>query len=190
MIKLNQVSLLDILPSNLTKDKSIIAAAKSIDKECIKILNEIDKKLILSNIDNINEDKIIDALALESHVDFYNQNLSLDIKKNIVKNSLYLHRIKGTKTAVENLVNTVFGDGKVVEWFEYGGEPFYFKVITENSALATTEIENFISAIETVKNARSKLEKIEIHYKMEKEIKYGCIISDAEKITIEMEAWK
>ena len=150
----------------------------------------MSEKLDMSNIDKINNEHILDALALEAHVDFYDQTLNIDVKRNLVKNSLYLHQKKGTKSAVESLVKTVFGDGEVIEWYEYGGKPYYFKVVTENSALVTNEIEYFMNVINTVKNERSKLEKIEIHYKIENNMKYGCAITEAEKVRMETEVWQ
>ncbi len=59
------------------------------------------------------------------HVDFYDSSLSLEVKKQMVKNSLKWHRIKGTSAAVSDVVKTVFGRSWIEEWFEYSGKTIY-----------------------------------------------------------------
>ncbi len=44
-----------------------------------------------------------------------------------------VHTFRGTPYAVEQVIQTYFGDGEVSEWFEYGGQPGMFKVVTTNN---------------------------------------------------------
>ena len=78
----------------------------------------------------------------------------------------------GTPKAIEELVKVVFGQGKIVEWYEYGGKPFRFKVIT-NATIDDTNIEKFNEMIRNVKNARSILEAVESIRNIETSYKYG-----------------
>ena len=64
-----------------------------------------------------------------------------------------------TRAAVEELITSVFGEGRVEEWFDYGGEPFYFKVYT-NATFTEDMISKFDNMLEKVKNTRSKLETV------------------------------
>ena len=42
-----------------------------------------------------------------------------------------MHRYKGTKYAIEEIFKTLNIVGNVEEWFNYGGKPYYFKVILQ-----------------------------------------------------------
>ena len=48
-----------------------------------------------------------------------------------------------TVGALEEVANILLGFLKIVEWYEYGGEPFFFKVLTEKTAFAPENIETF-----------------------------------------------
>lgn len=79
----------------------------------------------------------------------------------------------GTPAAVEELVAIVFGEGEVSEWFEYGGEPYWFKIRT--NALLTEDMTTYFSEmIRRVKNTRSHIEAIEIHRTIEQTLYAGC----------------
>ena len=82
----------------------------------------------------------------------------------------------GTPAAVEELVTAVFGDGKVEEWFEYGDEPFYFR-ITVNAAPTPDMISYLDSMIGKVKNTRSHLRAVGIQREADNELFVGAGIS-------------
>lgn len=116
--------------------------------------------LYINRTDELPE-KTLDLLAWQWHVDFY-EPLGMDIetKRRLIKNSIPWHRIKGTPAAVEQVVSTAFDTSTVKEWFEYGGKPYYFKIITEDVTTNTDTIEERMKrAIKSVKNTRSWLEK-------------------------------
>lgn len=186
MTKLEDLELIELIPQN-TRDTYICAAAKMLDTEYKKIIDLMKTILINSDIDKIQNEKIIDALAKESHVDFYDETLDIEIKKQLVKNSLYLHQIKGTKRAVELLIEDIFGTGEVLEWHEYGGQKFYFKVRTENNLVTQEEIDKFKKAIDSVKNVRSHLEKIEIDIKAEVNQLYFITVIKSQVMTLKEE---
>jgi len=185
--KLEDLELIKLIPQN-AQDTYVISSANMLDKEYKKIINLMKTVLVNNNIEEIEDEKIIDSLAKESHVDFYDETLDIDVKKQLVKNSLYLHQIKGTKRAIELIINDVFGTGEVLEWHEYGGNKFYFKVRTENNLVKQEEIDRFKKAIETVKNVRSHLEKIEIDIRTEINERYFATIIKSQVVTFSEEA--
>ena len=117
---LQSTSLLDILPQNLLADKKINAAAQALDDELQKITEATRNALLLPRLDELSEE-VIDLLAWQWHVDFYEPSMSIETKRQLVRESIAWHRIKGTKAAVEKMAQTVFKGGVVTEWFEYGG---------------------------------------------------------------------
>lgn len=54
-------------------------------------------------------------------------------------------------------------NAKVHEWFDYGGEPYYFKVTTETVISGTTVLAELVEMINAVKNVRSWMEGIIIN---------------------------
>lgn len=159
--EITAVSMLDILPPNLLRDEKIKTAAEAIDKELQKTADNMKWCLYINRTDDLPE-KALDLLAWQWHVDFY-EPLGMDIetKRRLIKNSIPWHRIKGTPAAVEQVVSAAFDTSTVKEWFEYGGKPYYFKIITEDVTTNTDTIERMKRAIKSVKNTRSWLEKIE-----------------------------
>ena len=146
------------LPESLNRD-NLREVAQVIDEKLHELdaLNELI--CLYPRIDELSSE-LVDALAIHFHVDFYDHNLSLDKRRALVKNSIRWHMKKGTKAAVQELVQTVFESGIVSEWFEYGGNPYCFKVTTVDTMPSDEEINKLIQAINSVKNTRSHLDEI------------------------------
>ncbi|GAV24818.1 tail protein [Carboxydothermus islandicus] len=161
MINIREIRLIDILPPNIAQDSKVRSAAEALDRELQAVTSAIDQCLLLSRIEELPE-SVVDLLAWQFHVDFYVAGLSIEQKRILLKNSLIWHMRKGTPAAVEEIIMALFDDGKVVEWWEYGGEPYKFKIVTNNAAVTKEKALEFIKLLESVKNARSWLEKIEI----------------------------
>jgi phage tail P2-like protein len=177
------VSLVDILPESLKSDPQVVAMAEAITPEIQDISEAISLIVLLATLDQQPEE-VVDLLAWQYHVDFYDPALDLEIKRALVKNSFSWHRRKGTAAAVEELITTVFGEGRVVEWFEYGGEPYYFKVITNNTSVTTEQAFMFTRALNSVKNTRSWLEKVEISHVEDHSLFFAGILHMGDKITL------
>ena len=157
---LQSTSLLDILPPNLLADEQINAAAQALDTELQKITAATKEALILPRIDELSEE-VIDLLAWQLHVDFYEELTSLTEKRNAVKQSIAMHRVKGTRMAVELALHMVYESGEVSEWFEYSGRPYYFRVrFICPATIRTEDVERVIRIINTIKNTRSWLEGV------------------------------
>ena len=57
-------------------------------------------------------------------------------------------------------VKAVYGDGMLSEWFEYGGDPYHFKVFTTNSSALTENKSRFLALLSAVKSLRSVLDSV------------------------------
>jgi len=183
MINLDTVSLLDILPPNLRSDPNVAAAAQAIDSELQQITASIRK---LSYFDRMDEstDEETDELAWQFHVDFYDPSLPLEQRRELVKNSFAWHRRKGTPSAVEELISTLFGSGRVEEWWQFDGDPYTFRVITSNTAVTTDLAQEFIAALNTVKNVRSHLESVIIESSKSMNLYFGCVLNMTDTLKI------
>jgi len=159
MINLNNSSLLDILPPNLRDNDDVIASCKAIDEEFQQLSNFISKSLVFADIDHADEN-VLDHLAIELNTDFYDNTLPINKKRNLVKNALIYKFTKGTPYAIELITSDAFDISNVIEWFDYGGNPFHFKVSTTDAITDPSKFSNLIEAINAVKNVKSYLESI------------------------------
>jgi phage tail P2-like protein len=179
MTDIYNVDLLDILPESLKQDPQVQAMCAAITPQLQAVSNAIIECVLLPRIDELPRE-VLDLLAWHLHVDFYNASYPVETKRQLVKNSLAWHKRKGTPSAVEELITAVFGDGEVEEWFEYGGQPYHFKVLTTNTSATTTDVQRFTRAVESVKNARSVLEAVEITATDELNLYFGNAVHIAD----------
>lgn len=162
MIKdIESVSLLDILPNSILTDPQIAAAAKALDTELQAVTNATIETLHLPRFDELPE-TVVDLLAWQWHVDFYEPiDMDIDTKRRLVKESIAWHRMKGTPAAIEAVASVAFDTTTVKEWYEYGGKPYYFKIVTEDVTTDKDTLNSLRRAVDSVKNVRSWLEEIE-----------------------------
>lgn len=162
MIKdIESISLLDILPNSILTDPQITAAAKALDTELQSVTRATVETLHLPRIDELPE-AVVDLLAWQWHVDFYEPlGMDIDTKRRLVKESIAWHRAKGTPAAIEAVASAAFDKTTVKEWYEYGGKPYYFKIVTEYVTTDKEVLNRLHRAVDSVKNVRSWLEEIE-----------------------------
>jgi phage tail P2-like protein len=119
-------------------------------------------------IDELPE-RILDVLAVELRTPYYQESMNLETKRNIIKRTLLWHTKAGTPSAVSELIEIVFGEGRTEEWFDYTEGPYTpgtFDIIT--NARMTEEMANyFLSIIQRVKNTRSHIRRILVEREME-----------------------
>lgn len=117
---------------------------------------------IYYRVDELSEN-VLDMLATDLHVDWYDYSYSLDIKRSLIKDAVKVHRTLGTRAAVDTTLYAIFGDSfEIEEWFEYEGEPYTFRVEVNISerGLGPEEHEAAMRSILLTKNVRSWLEGI------------------------------
>lgn len=184
MISLYDSKITDILPQSL-KDlpevKAISYAVANVNK---KILNYAKQIALYAVVDDLSEN-ILDLIAIEFRTQYYDENFDIEVKRNLIKNTLNWYIRLGTPYAVEELVKTIFGEGEVEEWFDYGGEPYRFRVTT-NALFDPAGIENFFNMISAVKNTRSHLDGLNKHEVLKKKINVANALSITKHTKINM----
>lgn len=182
---LNDFDLLELQTSYLQQDSTVQALCAALTPYLKYIINSIKLDYLYGRIDEL-EENIIDELAWQFHVDFYDYKLPIEKKRTLIKMSPKLHKIKGTPQAVIDAATTVFGRTKLKEWFEYGGEPYYFKLdvdVTETGA-SPEELKKLDTLINAYKNLRSWLEVINIFLTTKGNLSIGVISIDSEEIAV------
>ena len=175
MTNLENLRLEDIAPDSI-KIPDVLAFFNALDPELQKITQDIGEALIMIRIYELPEE-IVDLLAWQFHVDFYEPlGLDLDRKRALVKNSLIWHRYKGTKYALESMIRILFFENfQIEEWFEYGGKPYFFRLIAWDSLREEEQYDDFIRAIYELKNERSWLEGLIFEREVESTIYLGVV---------------
>ena len=74
-------------------------------------------------------------------------------------------RHRGTKAAVERAISAIYPNPKVLEWFEYGGDPYHFKlrITVDFAAINEAKHQQVLQKIICYKNLRSHLDSV-IYY--------------------------
>ena len=172
MIKYFDGQITDILPRNLMQEPAAQAFSAAVREGTRLLYKYMQVCYIYCSIETAPE-PVIDLLAKELRTQYYSDAMELDVKRGLVRNTLIWYMTSGTPAAVEELVSIVFGEGEVSEWFEYGGQPYWFKIKT--NAVLTEDMNTFFSdMIRRVKNTRSHIEAIEIHRTIEQTIYAGA----------------
>lgn len=160
---MNDILTIDLtraLPQRLKQDKTMLALANVIAAELQK--NAVDSRLatIYARIDELDE-CILDILAYDLHVDWYNYYDPVSAKRAVIKSSVKVHKRLGTKYAVETALGALHPGTYIEEWFQYGGDPHYFRVVLDvtNSRVAASH-SRIIKEINFYKRLTSKLESL------------------------------
>ncbi len=161
MIKLYDSNITDILPEALSGRANVAALGYAVNRAMQRLIEYCRGTSVYAVIDSV-PDNVLDMLALELNTQYYSDSFDITTKRRLIKNTLIWHMTSGTPAAVEELVAAVFGKGEVKEWFEYGDDPYYFK-ITTNATMTPDMNEQFTAMLEKVKNTRSHIRAIEIH---------------------------
>lgn len=173
MIKIWDGEIADILPPYLKRQPETQAFSYACKRAFMRMLQFAEKTRLYADIDHTPE-AVLDYMALELDAQYYSESLDADTKRAVIKNALGWKMKAGTKAAVNELVETVFGESKVVEWNEFDppGEPGVFDVITTN-VLTQDALEEFYGMIDRVKNLTSHLRHVIEHHDMGADMKLG-----------------
>lgn len=155
-------NLLLTLPEVLRNDTNTLALATAMAGQLEVLAANTELARIYTAIDTLPED-VLDAIATDFKVDWWDANYSLEEKRRTLKDSWYVHKRLGTKAAVERAISAIYPDTEVKEWFEYGGEPYHFKLLipVDQTTLDPTKHATVLSLAEYYKNLRSVLDEIE-----------------------------
>ncbi len=171
------------LPESIQRQNTV-DVARAIDERLQEINAWSDLVLLLPNIDSLSAE-LLDHLAYQFHVDFYDSSMSLQEKRSLVKNSIKWHMRKGTPAAVEEMVATVFESADTEEWFDYDGEPYHFRVTGIGASIPDVAIINkLVDAINQSKNTRSWLDYIRFIRSVDGFINFNNATMNEKEITI------
>lgn len=150
--------LMQTAPVVLVNDKAMNPLVNGLAEALSKLTGKCLTPIIYTRIDELPED-LLDILAKDFKVEWYDYNWGIEAKRNTIKDSFYVHRHLGTVGSVKRALSDVWPPSTIEEWFEYGGQPFYFRAILDASDnVEPIRVDRALNAIMFYKSARSHLE--------------------------------
>jgi hypothetical protein len=117
---LRATHLIDNCTPSIAYDRQVQAASTAFDQQMFEIIDETGQVIMIPSIMEIDDENLINILAWQFHVDFYDPTRDLEFRKQLVQLSIVWHKTKGTVALVEQVINMFFPGGATLqEWFEY-----------------------------------------------------------------------
>lgn len=184
-MKLESLDFRKMLPAWMREDEYNIALAEAINEVLADPLSRVKTLRTWDQIDNLTSEEL-DELAWENNIDWWESGWDIETKRANIKEATKINEKRGTKYSVERILESVFGTGTVIEWFEYDGDPYHFKV-TAQGDLTEERLAKFRKLIEITKPARSVLDSIESIIPLESKIYLGSVCQSHNKNIISVE---
>ena len=158
MIKLSEGELLDLLPDYYKADPDWIAFSYALKMAADKLRPYQRRTMMYAALDE-QPDEILDYMAVEKRVMFYDENASLAKKRDLIRTSGAIYEKAGTLSAVQEVVDAAFGESTITEWFDLAGaEPGEFDIeVLADITLTPDTIAQFARTIENAKALTSHL---------------------------------
>lgn len=176
-----------ILPTSIGSDATVKDIVEAISGRLVELDAQAECVLLLPRLNKL-EEAVVDELAWQYHVDFYESTLSISKKRALVKRAIAQHRYKGTTAAVEEVCSDIFKNAVVREWYDYdGGEAYHFRVrVAQESVPDESTIASLTKAIKACKNTRSWLDNIEFWYQPQGTVYCAGVVCRHKKISFKL----
>ena len=174
-----------LLPKFMKADETDVALSRAMDVLLAEPANRAKILRKWDQIDNMN-DAQLDEMAWEFNIDWWDSSFSLETKRSVIRTCYRVHEKRGTKWAVEELITSAFGMGKVTEWFEYGGDPYKFRVVigaTEAGITADRQAA-VLDRVRFYKNLRSHLEAISYQIEKRTAVKVAAVHAIGQRVEV------
>lgn len=183
-MKLSDVDMLRLLPQFMRDDRNAAAFAYAVESQIKSVSLAIEHARLYSRIDALS-DTILDELAWQFNIAEYRNDYDISIKRELIKGCMAAHYRRGTVASVEDIVKKIFGNARVEEWFDYGGQPYHFKVITENTASTDEMVQELLKIVKETQNVRSYLEEVIIEMMESMNMCFGCKVIIMDDVTLQ-----
>jgi len=119
---LRQTRLIDLCTRSIDYDRQVQSGCSAFDNQMYEIIDDTGEIIMIPNIMGLTDSTLVDILAWQFHVDFYDPDKDLEFRKQLVQLSIIWHKTKGTVQLVNDVL-AMFYPGPpppyVVEWWEY-----------------------------------------------------------------------
>ncbi len=160
MKTIEDVKLVDTMPSSIANDKNIQAVALALDKPLEAIAKSVDIPAIYASINQL-PSIALDHLAVSWDATVWRDSWPLELKRSVLKNTISEKRKKGTVKSVKDALASISSAASIVEWWqtEPKGTPHTFTIYATQADIDGTidaEMqEDVIALINDAKPVRS-----------------------------------
>ena len=166
MILLKDASILDGVPRIIAGQTQAKAIAYAFSRQMAQVLGSLDATRTWTDMDGVPE-SVLDILAVELHVQEYSQSFPITRKRALVKGAFDYWAHAGSVDSVTRVLDTTFGgDAQLQAWYEYGGEPGYFRISTDSPLLDEDALQSFIRMANAIKRLSAWLEAVNVNLTM------------------------
>ncbi len=158
-MKIQDTKLIDIVPEFMRDDRTVRGLCAAADAMFKQLIKAIHLAWWRKYIDELDADQL-DDIAKQIGISWYDDASDLFSKRNVLKNYENVLAIAGTPDAVKFAVKDLFGEVEIIEWPEYGGEPYHFKMLVK-AKQTEDKTKRIYTAREGAKNERSILDSLE-----------------------------
>lgn len=162
MIDLRTSEFTSIVPENLSSQTEVQAIAYALGRQIEAICGYADHARIYAAMPLISEEAL-DLLAEELRTPAYDESYSVPVKRELVEGTLQFYMTIGTPYAVNKVIAAIFDNGRIQEWFEYGGDPYHYKMVIDVTEQGIEHGKHtiMVERVRRCKNLRSWLDGIE-----------------------------
>lgn len=164
MARYDEVGSALLLPAFMRADAFDAAVCEVVDAFGAQIAARIAHYSVWDAIGSMGGDEL-DTLAEEMGIGYYDKAASLESKRGIVRAARAVQAKLGTKWALEKVLDIYFTSAtRVVEWFDYDGQPGqpnHFTIETEYTPKTAEESARFLAVLNAVKRKSAVLDKVE-----------------------------
>ena len=151
-------ALIATFPYSLSRDTDKLKLAVTVADGLVEMSVQLEYAMIFSRVDELPEE-ILDILAVDLNIQWYDNEADIECKRSTIKECMHINKYKGTKYAIEKALKSVYDDVRVIEWNEYGGEPYHYKIIIYDSSNDREKRDRVLDKVKYYKNLRSVLEE-------------------------------
>lgn len=184
-MRLGQVEMRRLLPAWMQGDVPDVALSKGVDAVMEGTAPQLALLSLWDALDMLPE-AMLDELAWALDVRWYDSGAPYATKVDLVRNSDLVHAKLGTVAAVESVVSSYFGVGRVMEWTDYDGEPHHFKVFTTDPSAVGENLVRFLDMLGKVKRKSSVFDGIMIGLTGEQTARIGTATKVTSRETVEL----
>lgn len=141
------------------QNAEIEALGCAVDRQMKKLLHFVSGISVWSDMDAVSP-KYYDYMAASLRAPYYSSEYDEKTKLGILKKTLQTYMFAGTVSAVEEMLSEIFLDAEFVPWFQYGGEPFHFKIRLPAEP-SDEMIQKFLTILKRIKSQRSIIDSME-----------------------------
>jgi len=165
-------SFMDNLPAPIEKNEHLNQLAEVAARIFQVYSPKIRLACLYSEIDHLDE-AILDIMARDFKVDWYDYDGNLETKRRQIKDNWYIHKRLGSVRAVERALSDTWMNTTVEEWFQYDGDPYHFRIIFDASEdLNPIHVNEGYKKVYMYKPARAWLEDDEVIVR----VSFGIIV--------------